>query len=72
MIEKHKFYVNRFTVGRYQVYLALEDAESQTSLTKVVDLTDDSITYRESESVCEADSRSIDDEYLTVAAKYLK
>ena len=72
MIEKGKYYVNRFSVGRYHVYLALEDAEEMDTLTKAIDLTDNGRTYIQSEHVFEVEPESVDKEYLKVAEKYVR
>lgn len=71
LIEKNSFYVNRYTVGKYHVYLALEDAEEMNELIKVIDLTNDSVTYIQSEFVYEVEEEKIEQEYLDVAKKYL-
>ncbi|MCM3113610.1 hypothetical protein [Lederbergia lenta] len=70
MIEKHKYYTNRFTAGMYHLYYALEDSEELNDLTKVVDLTNRSITYIQREHVIEVEPDNIDEEYLEVAKAY--
>lgn len=71
MIERGKYYVTRSTVGKYHVYLALEDAYGFDSLIKVIDLTDDSITFLTSRIVYEVEPGRIDKEYLDVAKRHL-
>ncbi|MGY3188731.1 hypothetical protein [Lysinibacillus sp. TE18511] len=69
LIEKGELYTEKYSVGPFQVYLALEDAESIDDIVKIVDLTRDAYVYLTSGTVIPFGGE-LDEELREVADKY--
>ncbi|UYB50408.1 hypothetical protein OCI51_27620 (plasmid) [Lysinibacillus capsici] len=69
LIEKRELYTDKHSVGPFKVYMALEDAENDNDIVKLIDLISDTKVFLTSRTVSKFEG-NLESELLDIAKKY--
>lgn len=69
LIEKGELYTDKHSVGPFKVYMALEDAENDNDIVKLIDLVSDTKVFLTSRTVSKFEG-NLESELLDIAKKY--